>query len=102
MVRRMSDENYWKLRVGLCWIKWALIVAVVSLIVAGLIFISVVITLYGHTPIEGDTYSTPGGNAVFLLVVIGLVLCARYSSKKKRSLDNSSGTNESRTCGSET
>lgn len=89
MVPHISDEKYWKVRVWMCWIKWALIVVFVTALAAGFLFVSIVITLNGHKPIEGDTYSTPGGNVVFLLVIIALVLFARSSNKKRRSQQKS-------------
>ena len=80
---RPSIETAWRIRVVLCWVKWLLIVALVLTIIIAFLLISIVMTITGQQPVEGDTYSTPGGNFILIIVIAITVLVARSSKRRQ-------------------
>lgn len=80
---RPSVETAWRIRVVLCWVKWLIIVALALTMIIAFLLISIIMTFAGQQPVEGDTYSTPGGNFIFIIVIVVTVLVAR-SSKSRR------------------
>ena len=80
---RPTVETMWRIRAVLCWVKWLLIIALALTVIVAFLLISVIMTFSGHQPVEGDTYSTPGGNLVLIIVIAGTILASR-SSKSRR------------------
>ncbi len=73
--------------VGLRIVRYGSVAVAVLLGIAAVVFFAIMVLKSlknGREPITGDTYSTAGGNFMFLIVIVGTVVALVIYEKNKK------------------